>query len=268
MVDFINDDHKEMHNVLLQCGFTLKQNAKLHPDGWKWDFVYRKCLWDTSWFITFDRFDDRVTAVICSGQESIFEAPCFQPLNGKTFKEVTTYFTLKESPIEGASNAELGSKEKPTESRHIEVITPELLAANGWVNKDGVCWVSPSKGITFQFIQLDNGPYYQVTLNGDSRNTCRTSMAKAALGFLNGYGLELLPLTYVDVLKSEGFIEVDGLFCKAFIGGNINITSHALDNTLVFVLHNQNGNSLVAPKNNPAKILQAVKLLEDFSTTE
>lgn len=267
MVDFINDDHKEMHEVLLRSGFTFEQNAKWHPDGDRWNFVYQKCFYDASWLIFFDKSRSIVYAKIYSGQGYTCDVPYFEPLNGKTFKEVTAYFTQEKFPIKGASTGELGSKEKPTESRHIEVITPELLAANGWV-KDDFCWRSPYKGMTFQFIQLDNGPYYQVTLNGDSRNTCRTSMAKAVLGFLNGYGLELLPLTYADVLKSEGFIEVDGLFCKAFIGGNINITSHALDNTLVFVLHNQSGNSLVAPKNNPAKILQAVKLLEDFAKAE
>jgi hypothetical protein len=42
MVDFINDDHREMHEVLLQKGFTCEQNAKWHISGIRWDFVYEK----------------------------------------------------------------------------------------------------------------------------------------------------------------------------------------------------------------------------------
>ena len=155
------------------------------------------------------------------------------------------------------------AKEKPTESSHIEVITPELLAANGWV-KDGFCWISPHKRVSSQFITIDNELYYYLWLYGDSRNICRTSEAKAVLGFLRGYGLELQPLTYVDVLKSEGFIEVDGALQKVSKSGTVNIEDDYADD-LLLIKHYQSGNLLVAPKDNPAKILQAVNFLEEFA---
>lgn len=257
MVDFINDDHKEMHEVLLQNGFTFEQNSKWHPQGSNWVFVYKNNNLGVSLF--FDKYDYCVYARNIFFAE-IHEAPTFAPLHQKAFKEVTTYFTQKESQIEGASTAELGSKEKPTESHPIEVITPELLAANGWTKEDFGCWTK--EGFTLQ--ALKHG-YFSARYSIDVQ--CGTNNIDALQGFLKGYGLELRQLTSVDILKSEGFKEVgyNGLLWRSFIGGDINIEPHALDDNTVLIRHNQGDNSLVAPKDNPAKILQAVKFLEEFA---
>ena len=107
MVDFINDDHREMHEVLLGSGFTFEQNAKWHISGIRWDFVYQKCFYDASWLIFFDKSHSTVCAKRYSGQEDIRMVPCFESLNGKTFEEVAADFTIKESHTKGTSNAEL-----------------------------------------------------------------------------------------------------------------------------------------------------------------
>jgi hypothetical protein len=100
MIDFINDDHKEMHEVLLRSGFTFEQNAKWHPDGDRWNFVYQKCFYDASWLIFFDKSRSIVYAKIYSGQGYTCDVPYFEPLNGKTFKDVTVYYTLGKSPVD------------------------------------------------------------------------------------------------------------------------------------------------------------------------
>jgi hypothetical protein len=102
MVDFINDDHREMHEVLLQKGFTCEQNAKWHPNSARWDFVYEKGMRDALWFIVFEESSERVRAIVYSGQEYACDVPKLETLNGKTFKEVTAYFTQNEPPMENA----------------------------------------------------------------------------------------------------------------------------------------------------------------------
>lgn len=90
MIDFINDDHKEMHEVLLQRGFTFEHDGKPTTGSAKWGFAYRNLELD---LVIFCESSIYVRAVyISSGQVC-------DSLYGNSFDEITKYFTGKDTPV-------------------------------------------------------------------------------------------------------------------------------------------------------------------------
>lgn len=242
-MQFINDEHREMHEVLLQNGFTFKENAESYPYGFQWNFVYIRedCT------LMFDWSDKEVQI---DYSNSSFD---FRTLNNKPFKEVTAYFTQNGQIISTLEKS-------TTVAQPIEVITPELLVANGWRAEKGY-W--EKKGVEFRFVALD-GQYYRVTIG--SNNHCITSQVDAVLGFLKAYGLEFQPITYVEVLKNSGFIEVgnEGALRGTQDFKSIYIERHPLDDNAIIVRCNKGRGFLNIPKNNPLMMIQAAKFLSEI----
>jgi hypothetical protein len=90
MIDFINDDHKEMHGMLLRRGFTFEHDGKPTTGSAKWGFAYRNLELD---LVIFCESSIYVRAVyISSGQVC-------DSLYGNSFDEITKYFTGKDTPV-------------------------------------------------------------------------------------------------------------------------------------------------------------------------
>ena len=85
MVKFINDDHKEMHEVLLSSGFTFEDKIIFsETGGYSSILCYTNINLDLSVF-----FDSHVNFVA----SRFISSDICCPLDGLSFKEVTAYFT-------------------------------------------------------------------------------------------------------------------------------------------------------------------------------
>lgn len=92
MLNFINDDHKEMHEVLLQRGFTFEVDVFI--GGVFWDFIYKGETFGFSMMFSIRSPSSHMWAHY---YDCTFETwDFYKPLNGKSFKEVTEYFTPEE----------------------------------------------------------------------------------------------------------------------------------------------------------------------------
>ena len=97
MIDFINDDHKEMHEVLLRRGFTFEHYGALN-DG-VIVFIYKNIELDLAIYYSAmfsdkpKEYQNHITA------HNISTGDIYYTLFGKTFKDVTKHFTYKDNHI-------------------------------------------------------------------------------------------------------------------------------------------------------------------------
>jgi hypothetical protein len=96
MIDFINDDHKEMHEVLLQRGFTFEQDSKPAIGLDEWKFVYKNSEIDLAIFCCEGSTYARAV-YISSGEVCDF-------LRGKPLDKITKYFTKNHITIGGITS--------------------------------------------------------------------------------------------------------------------------------------------------------------------